>query len=72
MELRLHKYGNKWMLTKCEKNQELLEGLLQDYDLADRAAPEAGDEAPEANNKEGGKGTDLFPPTEGGDEVVSF
>ena len=72
MELSLHKYGNRWLLTNCEKNQEMLKGLFQDYDLADRAAPDAGDEAPEDNNKGGSKDTDLFLPSGGGDEVVPF
>jgi hypothetical protein len=35
MELELHKYGNRYMLTDSPKNRELLQQLFKDYDLND-------------------------------------
>ncbi len=33
MELKLHQYANKWMLTNCPENKESLVGLYEDYGL---------------------------------------
>jgi len=64
LELMLHKYGNKWLLTNCDKNRELLGGLFRDYDLLNETEPDVSDEGKEGVVKEDDKNSDLSSPSE--------
>jgi hypothetical protein len=38
MELKVHQYGNRYLLTSCEKNRELLQQLYEDYSISSAEA----------------------------------
>ncbi len=45
LELKLHKYGNRCVITDCEQNRALLEELYKDYDLTEPISDDEDDNA---------------------------